>query len=148
MSLRPLLAVMLDRGGSKGLPGKNIRPLAGLPLIAHSTRLARLCPAIDRCIVSTDSEEIAEGAGARSAEVPFISPAEFGQNHTGMRAVLQHALRVMERRGKTLFGFPGCSYNPRLLFVSLLWCLGDSRCQSFCRAGYWDALVRFMDGEQ
>ena len=54
-----LLAVIPARGGSKGLPGKNIRPFAGLPLIAHSILLAKMCPEIDRCIVPTDSPEIA-----------------------------------------------------------------------------------------
>ena len=59
MSGGSCLAVIPARGGSKGLPGKNIRPFAGLPLIAHSILLAKMCPEIDRCIVSTDSPDIA-----------------------------------------------------------------------------------------
>ena len=55
-----LLAVIPARGGSKGLPGKNIRPLAGLPLIAHSILLAQMCPEIGRMLVSTDSLQIVE----------------------------------------------------------------------------------------
>jgi len=103
LSLRPLLAVIPARGGSKGLPGKNLRPLAGLPLIAHSIRLAERCPEIDRCIVSTDSEEIAAVARAYGAEVPFLRPSELAQDDTPMWTVLQHALREMERRNNGRF---------------------------------------------
>jgi CMP-N,N'-diacetyllegionaminic acid synthase len=103
LSLRPLLAVIPARGGSKGLPGKNIRPLAGLPLIAHSIRLAERCPEIDRCIVSTDSEEIASVARAYGADVPFLRPAKLAQDDTPMWIVLQHALCEMERRENQRF---------------------------------------------
>ncbi len=103
MSLRPLLAVIPARGGSKGLPGKNLRPLAGLPLIAHSIRLAERCPEIDCCIVSTDSEEIAAVARAYGAEVPFLRPSELAHDDTPMWPVLQHALHEMERRNNGRF---------------------------------------------
>jgi len=105
LSLRPLLAVIPARGGSKGLPGKNIRPLAGLPLIAHSIRLAERCPEIDQCIVSTDSEEIAAVARAYGGKVPFLRPATLAQDDTPMWIVLQHALREMERRNNQRFEF-------------------------------------------
>ena len=98
MSLYPLLAVIPARGGSKGLPGKNIISLAGLPLIAHSIRLAALCPEINRCIVSTDSEEIAAVARTYGADVPFLRPPELARDETPMWPVLQHALRETERR--------------------------------------------------
>ena len=104
VNLRPLLAVIPARGGSKGLPGKNIRQLAGLPLIVHTIRLAELCPEIDRCIVSTDDDEIAAVARAHAAEVPFIRPALLAQDDTPMWPVLQHALREMERRTANQFG--------------------------------------------
>ena len=91
-----ILAVIPARGGSKGLPGKNIRPLAGLPLIAHSILLARACPEIDRTVVSTDSEEIAAVARRFGAEIPFARPAELAQDDTPMWPVLQHALRAVE----------------------------------------------------
>lgn len=96
MSVRPVLAVIPARGGSKGLPAKNIRTFAGLPLIAHSIRLARLCPEVDRCIVSTDSEEIAAVAREHGGDVPFLRPAELAEDTTPMWPVLQHALREME----------------------------------------------------
>jgi N-acylneuraminate cytidylyltransferase len=97
MTVRPLLAVVPARGGSKGLPGKNIRPLGGLPLIAHTLRCAERCPAIDRVVVSTDSEEIAAVARAHGGHVPFLRPAELAQDSTPMWPVIQHALAEMER---------------------------------------------------
>jgi CMP-N,N'-diacetyllegionaminic acid synthase len=90
------LAVIPARGGSKGLRGKNVRVLAGLPLLEHSVRLARLCPEIDRTIVSTDSEEIAEVARAAGAEVPFLRPPELARDDTPMLPVLRHALAELD----------------------------------------------------
>lgn len=104
MTLSPVLAVIPARAGSKGIPGKNVRLFAGLPLIAHSIRLARLCPGIDYFVVSTDSEEIAEVARAHGAMVPFLRPAELALDDTPMWPVLQHALREMERRLDLTFG--------------------------------------------
>jgi len=98
MSVHPLLAVIPARGGSKGLPGKNILPFAGLPLIAHSIRFASMCPEIDRCIVSTDSSEIAAVALEHGGDVPFLRPAELASDNTPTWPVLQHALREMEDR--------------------------------------------------
>jgi CMP-N,N'-diacetyllegionaminic acid synthase len=94
-----VLAVIPARGGSKGLPGKNIRPLAGLPLIVHALLLARSCPEIARVIVSTDSEEIAAVARQYGAEVPFLRPAELASDETAMWPVLQHALEEACRGG-------------------------------------------------
>lgn len=92
-----ILAVIPARGGSRGLPGKNIRPLAGLPLIAHSIRLARLCPDITRCIVSTDSPAIASVAKKYGGDVPFLRPTALARSKTPMWPVLQHALAAVER---------------------------------------------------
>lgn len=96
MSLHSTIAIVPARGGSKGLPGKNVRRLAGLPLIAHSIRFAQICPEIERCIVSTDSEEIAKVAREADGEVPFLRPAELAEDSTPMLPVLQHAIRQME----------------------------------------------------
>lgn len=96
MTLRPLLAVIPARSGSKGFPDKNIRLLAGLPLIAHSIRLSELCPEIDKCIVSTDSEEIATVSRMHGGEVPFLRPADLAMDNTPLWVVLQHALRQSE----------------------------------------------------
>lgn len=97
MSLPRVLAVIPARGGSEGLPGKNVRPLLGLPLLAHSIRLARLCPEVTRCVVSTDSAEIAEIARAQGGEAPFLRPAELARADTPMWPVLGHALAEVER---------------------------------------------------
>jgi CMP-N-acetylneuraminic acid synthetase len=66
-----MLAVIPAREGSKGLPGKNIRPFIGLPLIAHSILLANMCSEIDDVVVSTDSKEIARIAKSFGANTPF-----------------------------------------------------------------------------
>ena len=98
MSVRPILAVIPARGGSKGLPGKNIRPMGGLPLIAHSIKLAAMCPEIDRVVVSTDSEEIASVARAHGGVVPFLRPAELARDESPMMPVLAHALATMQEK--------------------------------------------------
>jgi N-acylneuraminate cytidylyltransferase len=96
VSIDPILAVIPARGGSKGLPGKNTRPLAGLPLIAHSIRYAAMCPEIARTIVTTDCNQIAEVARAHGGEVPFLRPPALARDDTGMLEVLQHAISQVE----------------------------------------------------
>lgn len=91
-----VLAVVPARGGSKGLPGKNIRPLAGVPLLVHSLRAAALTPGVTRCVVSTDSEEIAEVARRHGGDVPFLRPAELAGDSTPTAPVLSHALAAVE----------------------------------------------------
>ena len=98
-----VLAIIPARSGSKGLPGKNIRPFVGLPLIAHTILFAKLCPEITRCIVSTDSAQIAEIARQYKGEVPFIRPSELAQDDTPMWPVLQHALRQVEQESGELY---------------------------------------------
>lgn len=100
-----ILAVIPARGGSKGLSGKNIRPLAGLPLIAHSIKLAKLCPQITRLIISTDAEEIAVVARQFGAEVPFMRPADLARDDTSMWPVMRHALEVIEREENSKYDF-------------------------------------------
>ncbi|QRM20154.1 NTP transferase domain-containing protein [Dechloromonas sp. TW-R-39-2] len=89
-------AFIFARGGSKGLPGKNIRPLAGKPLIAWSIEHALSVGRIDRVIVSTDSEDIAALAKAHGACVPFIRPAEFAADNSPEWLAWRHALRFLE----------------------------------------------------
>jgi len=102
---RRVLAVVPARGGSRGLPGKNIRPFAGLPLIAHSILFAKLCPDIDRLIVTTNSEDIAAIARDYGADVPFLRPPELGQDDTPLWPVLQHALSAAEREEGRSYDF-------------------------------------------
>ncbi len=91
-----VLAVIPARGGSKGLPGKNIRPMWGLPLIAHSIRAAAMTPEVTRCVVTTDSAEIAEVVRAHGGEAPFLRPAELAADDTPMAPVVRHALEWVE----------------------------------------------------
>lgn len=100
-----VLAVIPARGGSKGLPGKNIRPLMGLPLIAHSILLAKSSPEISRIIVSTDSEEIASVAARYGADVPFLRPIELAADDTPMWPVIRHALLTVEEQEKREYDF-------------------------------------------
>ena len=69
-----MIAIIPARGGSKGLPGKNIRELNGKPLIAYAIDCARKARHIDRVIVSTDDSEIADVARQYGAEIPFLRP--------------------------------------------------------------------------
>ncbi len=85
------------RGGSKGLAGKNIRPLLGKPLIAWSIEQAKACPEITRVVVSTDSEAIADVARSFGAEVPFIRPPELANDTAGKWGVWQHALEACDQ---------------------------------------------------
>lgn len=91
-----VLAVIPARAGSKGMPGKNLHPFMGLPLIAHSILFAKLCPELDRCVVSTDGAEIAQVARQYGADVPFLRPHELAQDDTPMWPVLRHALEHVE----------------------------------------------------
>ena len=75
-----IYALICARGGSKGLPGKNIRPLAGKPLLAHSIESAIKCPQIDDVYVSTDSPDIAAVAKDYGAKIPFLRPPELAQD--------------------------------------------------------------------
>jgi len=90
------LALIPARGGSKGHPGKNIRLLAGVPLIVHSIRSALGTTAITRTVVTTDSDAIAAIARAAGAEVPFMRPAELATDEAPMWGVVQHALHAVE----------------------------------------------------
>jgi N-acylneuraminate cytidylyltransferase len=82
------------------LPGKNVQPLAGLPLLVHSLRLGELCAEIARTVVSTDSEEIARTAAAFGGEVPFLRPPELARDETPMLPVLRHALEELDPEGE------------------------------------------------
>ena len=93
MSEPEILALIPARGGSKGIPRKNIRPFAGQPLIAYSIAAGLQANAVIRVIVTTDDEQIAEVARSCGAETPFLRPAELAQDRTTDLPVFQHALR-------------------------------------------------------
>lgn len=91
-----VLALIPARGGSKSIPRKNIRPLAGFPLIAYSIAAGLAAETVTRVLVSTDDAEIANIARQYGAETPFLRPAEFSQDQTPDLPVFQHALEWLE----------------------------------------------------
>jgi len=92
-----ILAIIPARGGSKGIPRKNIKPLGGYPLISYSIAAANTSHSVDRTIVSTDDLEIAEVSREYGAEVPFIRPEELALDDTRDLPVFQHALEWLAR---------------------------------------------------
>ena len=93
MSEPEILALIPARGGSKGIPRKNIRLFAGQPLIAYSIAAGLQAQMKMRVVVTTDDEEIAGVARSCGAETPFLRPAELAQDRTTDLPVFQHALR-------------------------------------------------------
>lgn len=91
-----IVGIIFARGGSKSVPRKNIRLLAGKPLIAHSIEVVRKAPLIDRLVVSTDDEEIAEVARRWGAEVPFVRPADLALDDSPEWLAWQHAVRELD----------------------------------------------------
>ena len=96
------IAYIPVRGGSKGVPKKNIRPLGGFPLVAYSIACAKLSKHINRVIVSTESEEIATIARDYGAEVPFIRPKKYAQDHSPDRGHFLHAMSWMKENEQYL----------------------------------------------
>lgn len=94
---REILALIPARGGSKGIPRKNLLPLAGKPLIAYSIEQALASRLITRTVVSTDDPEIARVAKAYGAEVPFERPAPLAQDASSDRDVFRHALQALHQ---------------------------------------------------
>jgi len=91
-----ILALIPARGGSKGIPRKNIRTFAGYPLVAWSIAAGLQAKSVSRVIVSTDDEEIAAVAREYGAETPFMRPRELAQDRTTDLPVFQHALKCLE----------------------------------------------------
>lgn len=91
-----VLGIVLARGASKRIPGKNIKMLAGKPLINYSIEAAQKSRYLDRLILSTDDEEIASVAKTAGCEVPFMRPAELAGNDVVDYPVFVHALKWLE----------------------------------------------------
>lgn len=87
-----VLGIISARGGSKSIPKKNIRPMAGKPLLAHAIDQAKASARLTRTILSTDDPEIAAVGRAHGVEAPFLRPAEFAQDRTPDLPVFVHAL--------------------------------------------------------
>ena len=95
---REILAIIPARGGSKGIPGKNIVSLCGKPLIAYSIEAALHSGLVTRVVVSTDDEAIAEEAMRWGADVPFLRPRELSSDTSSLKDVVGHALGELKRR--------------------------------------------------
>lgn len=95
-----VLALIPARKGSKGLPLKNIRPLAGKPLLAWPIEAARACPLVDRVLISTDDPEFAEIAVSYGADAPFLRPKELASDTAPSIDFILHALGQMEAAGE------------------------------------------------
>jgi CMP-N-acetylneuraminic acid synthetase len=96
------------RAGSKGLPGKNLKVLAGKPLLAYTVDAARVSGVLDRVILSTEDEQIAEVGRELGCDVPFIRPRDLAQDDTPHLPVIQHAVRWMQERA---------SYTPDAVMI-------------------------------
>ncbi len=94
-----VLGVIPARGGSKGIPDKNLRLLKGKPILQYTIESARSARCLSRLILTTDSEAIAEEGRRLGVEVPFLRPAELGRDDTPMAPVVRHAVRFLESNG-------------------------------------------------
>ncbi|MCZ6784307.1 MAG: acylneuraminate cytidylyltransferase family protein [Proteobacteria bacterium] len=92
-----VLAICPARGGSKGIPLKNLRPFLGVPLVARVGQLVAEIPAIDRAVVSTDHPDIAKAAQESGLDAPFFRPPELSGDRVGDADVMLHALDEIER---------------------------------------------------
>jgi CMP-N-acetylneuraminic acid synthetase len=102
-----IFAIIPARGGSKGLPGKNIKLFCGKPLLAWTIEAAKLSSYIGKVIVSTDSEQIAQTARDFGAEVPFLRPQELSTDDSDTVSVTLHALSCLKKD----------NYEPKLLVL-------------------------------
>lgn len=100
-----ILALTLARGGSKSVPGKNIRPISGIPLIAYTIAEAHRSKYINRYIVSTDNEGIREVAIRYGAEAPFLRPSEYSTDTASSVSAMQHATAWVEQQEGVKYDF-------------------------------------------
>jgi CMP-N,N'-diacetyllegionaminic acid synthase len=94
-----VLGLIPARGGSKGVPGKNVRLLGGKPLVAHAATVARESGVIDRVLLSTDDVDIADAGRRAGLDVPFLRPASLAADDTPMLPVIQHAVAALGDMG-------------------------------------------------
>lgn len=114
----PAVAILPARGGSKRIPGKNVRPFAGVPLLARTISILQRGGLFDRIIVSTDDREIEEVARGAGAEVPFRRPATLADDHTPTTPVIAHAVRTLEEQsGHHQLG-PVCAVYPTAVLTT------------------------------
>lgn len=124
------------RGGSKGVPHKNIRPLCGKPLIAYAIEGGLSSGCVEKMIVSTDSEDIAKVAQQYGAEVPFLRPAELAADDSPEWLAWQHAVRFLQDRGDNFDTFISLPSTVPLRKVEDI-----QRCVSAFKGGGCDIVV-------
>lgn len=100
-----ILGVITARGGSKGIPGKNIKLLGGKPLIAYTIEVSKKSKLLSHLIISTDDEEIAMVAGRYGVEVPFMRPREFADDKAPHLPVMKHAIEFMEKQEGIVYDY-------------------------------------------
>ena len=99
-----ILGLVPARGGSKGIPRKNIRLLCGKPLLQYTAEAALAAKRLSRVILSTEDEEIAEVGRRCGLEVPFLRPPELALDNTPSLPMVQHAIEFLESRGEVFDG--------------------------------------------
>ena len=151
-----VFGVIPARGGSKGLPGKNLKILGKLSLIGHAVASARESRQLTRFIVSTDSADIADEARRHGAEVPFVRPAALASDEAGMVPVLQHAVRWLEDATGTRPDFV-VTLQPTSPFrtgvdidrtVEKVTATGADSAQTVTEASYHPFFMKTLDGDR
>ncbi|MEZ8142172.1 pseudaminic acid cytidylyltransferase [Enterovibrio norvegicus FF-162] len=104
------VCIIPARGGSKRIPGKNLKPFIGQPIIAYAINVAKQSGLFDRIIVSTDSEEIAAVATEYGAEVPFIRPSDIANDHATTLDVIKHAIEWLNDHDQSRIEAVCCLY--------------------------------------
>lgn len=147
---REVLAIIPARGGSKGLPRKNLALLGGRPLVAWTIDAARRCPLVDRVIVSTEDEEIASASREAGAEVPFLRPPELAGDRALVNDAAFHTLgRLAVEEGYRpslyLLLYPTSPFRTKDLLRRVLEPVMDSFFFSTTVLGEWVTSSTFAD---
>lgn len=103
--MKNILGIITARGGSKGIPGKNIKLLGDKPLIVYTIEVVKKCKLINHLIVSTDSEDIAEVCRQYGVDTPFLRPKELALDGTPHLSVLQHATDLYEKKHNLIIDY-------------------------------------------
>lgn len=144
-----VLAIIPARGGSKGLPRKNVLPLGGRPLISWTVRAALGAPCVARTVVSTDDDEIADAARQAGAEVPFRRPAELASDTATSADVVAHVLESLGWQGPAVLLQPTSPFRTAwdIVAAHTLWRqTGAPGCVSVCAVAESPWLMFCMDG--
>jgi N-acylneuraminate cytidylyltransferase len=131
-----ILGIIPARGGSKGIPGKNIKLLGGKPLLQYTVESAKASVLLNRVILSSDDEKIIAVARGLGLEVPFVRPAELAGDATGSLEVIQHAVNYLKGQGEEYDAV--CLLQPTAPFRSRG--LIDEAIEKF-RTGNYDSVI-------